>query len=239
MFTIFKPRSPGCQLRCQLPGCSDITSPHRGWARPAWPRTRALTGLGHTSRLSRNNCCGGRELRAGAVRLEQAVSGCGQLRGVWEARYWHQPSPASAATGAGCRHRDTGHLVDCGWSQRQEQRQSRVSIITEKWGHYNSPYKWGHYNSLYKWAHNYREGAWWLQAMMSPCIPSSPQSPSMAFSPPFLPRPEFGLGGLLPPSSVPGCSLPFTGNYNYCWWKDPLSSNYILLCTFKVLISFH
>ena len=35
----------------------------------------------------------------------------------------------------------------------------------------------------------------------------------MAFSPPFLPRPEFGLGGLLAPSSAPGCSLPFPGKY--------------------------
>ena len=47
---------------------------------------------------------------------------------------------------------------------------------------------------------------------MSPCVPPSPQ-PNMAFSPPFLPRPEFGLGGLLAPSSAPGCSLPFPGKY--------------------------
>ena len=40
--------------------------------------------------------------------------------------------------------------------------------------------------------------------MMSPCIPS--QS-NMAFSPPFMPRPEFGLGGLLQPSAGP-YSLP-------------------------------
>ena len=44
--------------------------------------------------------------------------------------------------------------------------------------------------------------------MMSPCLPS-PNSPNMAFSPPFMPRPEFGLGGLLQPSSAP--SLPFPG----------------------------
>merc|ERR1719277_2474537 len=44
--------------------------------------------------------------------------------------------------------------------------------------------------------------------MMSPCIPS-PNS-NMAFSPPFLPRPEFGLGGLLAPSSA-SCNLPFPG----------------------------
>ena len=43
--------------------------------------------------------------------------------------------------------------------------------------------------------------------MMSPCLPSP--SSNMAFSPPFLPRPEFGLGGLLTPSSAP--SLPFPG----------------------------
>ena len=52
----------------------------------------------------------------------------------------------------------------------------------------------------------------WCPRTMSPCVPPSPQ-PNMAFSPPFLPRPEFGLGGLLAPSSAPGCSLPFPGKY--------------------------
>ena len=41
--------------------------------------------------------------------------------------------------------------------------------------------------------------------MMSPCVPPSP---SMAFSSPFLPRPELGLGGFLPPSMPPTSSMP-------------------------------
>jgi len=41
--------------------------------------------------------------------------------------------------------------------------------------------------------------------MMSPCTPN--QS-TMAFSPPFIPRPDFGLGGLLQPSPAGPCSMP-------------------------------
>ena len=76
--SLFSSLAPGCELLFP----PDISSPHLTEAGPGSPGPHpALAGLGHTSRLSRNNCCGGRELRAGAVRLEQAGSGCGQLRG--------------------------------------------------------------------------------------------------------------------------------------------------------------
>ena len=103
-----------------------MTSAHPQRLGPARPGP-GLSGPGRTSRLSRNNCCGGRELRAGAVRLLWGVS----TAASWEVR-GATLAPASAATSWVPPAWHEHNLVDCGWSPGQEQSVSRVSVIIIK-----------------------------------------------------------------------------------------------------------